>query len=296
MVRMRICAGTQRGTLFALTYMTYFDTHRHAIYRDLLGYRWTDSVPALAGRNFTHDAYREAAGGRVGRSLYMETGVDDGDYRHEARLAAGWVRDGLFAGQIASCRPEDADFPLWLDECLDMRVSGFRRILHVVPDALSEGRTFRANLRLLARHDLPFELCLKWQQLGIALELARAAPDLRFVLNHCGNPDIAGEAFSAWAEKLSAVAAVGRIAVKLSGLGPNARPDQQTYDAFFPYLDKVVELFGPGRVVWASDWPVSAVMMPLQRWLDISDRFLNGLRPDEAGRIRSGNAVEIYAI
>ena len=116
--------------------MDFIDTHLHLIYRGELGYGWTAGIPALAEGDFTLEDYAGLAQGRgIAGALFMEAGVDDGDFQAEARLIAGLVgRHGLL-GQIAACRPEDdAGFDAWLDECAGLHVKGFRRILHVMPD------------------------------------------------------------------------------------------------------------------------------------------------------------------
>ena len=66
--------------------MNYVDTHHHLVLRERLGYAWIDDIAALAGRNFTLGDYKLDASGRIDDAYYMETGVDDADYKAEARL------------------------------------------------------------------------------------------------------------------------------------------------------------------------------------------------------------------
>lgn len=165
-----------------------------------------------------------------------------------------------------------------------------------MPDALSETPIFRANLRGLARRGKTFDLCLRSRQLGVALALARAVPGLRFVLNHCGNPDISHEEFYAWRDMIAPLARHENVFVKMSGLSPNARADQQNFETFVPYLESLLDLFESSRIVWGSDWPVSAGPMPLDTWLDVSDRFLGTLTDGEADDIRWRNVRSLYAV
>lgn len=126
----------------------------------------------------------------------METGVDDGVYKAEARIVASLIgTDGLL-GQIASCRPEDdAGFDDWLDECAGLKVHGFRRILHVMPDDLPQTPILRRNLAKIGARGWAFDICIPARQLPIAEALARACPDQPLVLDHCGLPDFAGGGF-----------------------------------------------------------------------------------------------------
>ena len=102
-------------------------------------------------------------------------------------------------GIISSIRPENAPgFDAWVEEGRDLGVVGYRRILHEVPTTCRGRATFRANVRKLGARGLPFDMCFLARQLPIALELARACDDTAFVLDHCGDPDIAAGAVDAW--------------------------------------------------------------------------------------------------
>lgn len=169
--------------------MERIDTRQHLIWRDRFGHGWTDGIPALAQGDFTPETYQaEVKGLGIAGTLFMETGVDDAFYQAEARHVATRVgRDGIL-GQIASCRPEeDAGFDAWLDECAGLKVHGFRRILHVMPDDLSQGETFRRNLRKIGAKGLAFDLCVLPRQMPIAVDLVQACPDVTFVLDHAAS-------------------------------------------------------------------------------------------------------------
>ena len=80
----------------------------------------------------------------------------------------------------------------------DPFVKGFRRVLHVVPDAVSEGALFRENVRRIAGSGLTFDLCVLPRQMKQAIALVDLAPDVQFVLDHCGVPDIKGGVEHPW--------------------------------------------------------------------------------------------------
>ncbi|AXS42518.1 amidohydrolase [Breoghania sp. L-A4] len=273
------------------------DTHQHLILRDRFGYAWADAVPALAEGSFTPEDFDLAvAGFPVAGALYMEAGVDDPDYRAETRHIARWVRAGRYLGQIASCRPEEPGLSNWLDECASLGVAGFRRILHVMPDDLAQTEAFRIGLREIGRRGYTFDLCVRADQHDIAADLLRACPDQQFVLDHCGNPDIAADGFDAWSRSLSALAAFPHLAVKMSGISANARADQHTLEHLSSYLDRVFELFGADRVVWGSDWPVCNLGMGVSRWISVSLDYLSGLGAAEREAVAEANALRIYRL
>ena len=278
--------------------MDLIDTHQHLIWRDRLGYGWTEGIPELAQGDFTPEDYQAQTKGQgIAGTIFMECGVDEADYQAEARYVATRVgRDGIL-GQIASCRPEvHAGFDAWLEECGGLQVRGFRRILHVVPDGMSQSATFRSNLKKIGRKGLPFDMCFLARQLPIAEDLARACDGQQLVLDHCGVPDIAGGAFDDWAKGIDHLAALPHVSVKLSGISAYCEQGTASVALLRPWVDHVLDRFGPGRVVWGSDWPVVLLGAGLLPWIDMTRDLLSGLSIDEQTAIGSGNARRIYRV
>lgn len=274
------------------------DTHQHLIYPDVAGYGWTDGIPPLANKSFPLARYAElTAGHDVVGTLFMETGVDDTDYQAEARFVAELAKndDSGILGLIASCRPEDdAGFTDWLDECDDLGVVGFRRILHVMADELSNTDVFRKNVQALGKRGKPFDLCMLPKQLKIGADLARTCDGTTFILNHCGVPDIAGGGLDPWRADIAALAVLPNVYCKLSGLLAYCTPGQQTQEAIQPYFDHALETFGPERMVWGSDWPVVELAKGLPDWLAVTQAMLGELSKDEADAIGALNARRIF--
>ncbi len=279
--------------------MKLLDTHQHLIYRDTLGYSWAKGIPALASDDFSVETYNALTNGRVAGALFMEAAVDDADYQNEARLIAGIACDKAsgILGVIASCRPEtDAGFEAWLDECADLGVVGFRRVLHVVHDEVSRTDTFRANIRRIGAQGMSFDMCFLARQLPVALELARACQGMPLVLDHCGVPDIAGGDFKTWASQIDALAKLSHVSCKLSGLTAYVGAHQDRAAAIRPYVEHVLGVFGPARIVWGSDWPVVDLGSGLPGWLDMTHSILSALSEDEAADIAYRTAQRIYRV
>ena len=171
-------------------------------------------------------------------------------------------------GAISSCRPEDDGFPAFLERQLaNPFVKGFRRVLHVVPDEVSEQATFRDNLRRLAGAGRPFDLCVRPDQIDKAIALADLAPGVQFVLDHCGVPAIKDRAEHPWREKIAEIAQRPNVAVKISGVVAYADPAAWTVDDIRPYVEHAIASFGWDRVVWGSDWPVCTLTASLSIWM-----------------------------
>lgn len=276
------------------------DTHQHLIYPDRVGYGWTADIPPLANKAFPLETYFDLTkGAEIVGSLFMETGVDDADYMTETRFVADLAKEensGIL-GIIASCRPEtDAGFTEWLDECQGLGVVGYRRILHVMDDALSQSDMFRRNVRSIGDRGLPFDMCFLPRQLPIALELAEACDNTTMVLNHCGVPDIAGNGLDPWRDNMRALAARPNVICKLSGLLAYCAPGEANQTSIQPYVDHVLEVFGTGRIIWGSDWPVVELANGLPDWLTVTQEILAQLSESEASAIGAENAARIFRI
>lgn len=282
--------------------MDLIDTHQHLILRDRIGYAWTGEFPILA-RDFTRADYAGlVAGTGVRATIFMETGVDDADYQAEARMVAGMVGTAVggvaMLGQIASIRPEfDAGFDAWLEEAGGLKVVGFRRILHVVPDDVSLTGTFRANLRKIGRAGYPFDLNFLSRQLEpIGVPLLKACPDQPFILDHCGVPDVAGGDWEAWRAGIAAVAAFPNVVVKLSGVTTYCAPGTASVALVRPYVEYLLEAFGPQRMLWGGDWPVVNLGAGLPEWIRMTGELLAGLSEDERAAIGTGTARRVYGV
>ena len=239
------------------------DTHQHLVYRNEANYSWTKDIPPLATEDFTVDSYLSLTKDLgIGGTLFMETGVDDPDYQKEAHFIKSLMDDNKngIKGLILSIRPEEDDnFDSWLEETLSMGVSGFRRILHVMPDDTSESEVFRNNVKKIGNAGKPFDICYLPTQLKIAADFAKACDDMHLVLNHCGVPSIAAGEIDQWGKDIKELSQLPNVICKLSGLMAYCAPGTSSLETIKPYVDHVLNCFGADRIVWGSDWPLSLI-------------------------------------
>jgi predicted TIM-barrel fold metal-dependent hydrolase len=275
------------------------DTHQHLVYPDRQSYAWTANAPALAGRRFGLDDYRALTeGAGIGGTIFME--VDALDWRGEAEMIAALAAEpgsGIL-GMIASCRPETDDgFEAWLDEGPRLGVVGYRRILHETTDDVSQTETFRANVRKIGARGLPFDMCFLARQLPIARDLARACEDTHFVLDHCGVPDIAGGGLDPWRGYVRDLAAMPNVVAKLSGVFAYVAPGEARLNTVRPYVDHVIDCFGPDRCLWGSDWPVVNVKGgDLPTWIAAYREILSGFSDADQRAVAHGTAERVYRL
>ena len=275
------------------------DTHLHIVDRSALRYPWLAGEPAL-NRDFSYEDYaREAQRGGITDALHMEVDVDPADMEAETGYVESKARqeNSLLRGAIASCRPEEPGFAAYLErQQANPLVKGFRRVLHVVPDDVSEGARFRENIRRLSGTGLTFDLVVLPRQIPKAIALADLAPDVRFVLDHCGVPDIKGRAEHPWREYIAEIARRPNVVGKISGVVAYADPDNWTVEALRPYVEHTIGAFGWDRVVWGSDWPVCTLGGGLSTWIAATHALLAGASAEEKAKLLCGNARRIWRL
>jgi predicted TIM-barrel fold metal-dependent hydrolase len=273
------------------------DTHQHLIDPALGAYSWTTGIPQLEGRSFAYGDYlREIEGTRIAGTIFMETTPDA--WQSEAAYVAGLSAQpgSLIRGVIANCHPEEDGFAEYLDAIAGEGLVGLRRICHVEPDDLSRQPKFVENVRSLGARGLTFDLCFLARQLPIARELIAKCPEVQFILDHCGVPDIAAGALDPWREAIRQVAALPNVACKISGVFAYCAPGQATTAAVRPYVEHCLESFGWARVVWGGDWPVCTLTSTLRQWVATSRELVSACTEAEQRQLFHENAVRIYGL
>jgi len=275
------------------------DTHLHVIDKAALAYPWLENTPPL-NRDFSYETYaREARRLGIEAAVHMEVDVAEEDMERETDYVAGLAgRPGsLIVGGIASCRPESADFPAYLErQQANPLIKGFRRVLHVMPDELSQQPLFRENIRRLSGTRFTFDLCVLPRQLPKAMELADLAPDVQFVLDHCGVPDIKSGEMEPWRAYMKEISRRPNVAAKISGVIAYADAEGWTLRTLKPWVEHTAESFGWDRLVWGSDWPVCTLGGGLSTWVAATHALFAGASADEKAKLFSGNARRLWKI
>ncbi|HEX4343792.1 MAG TPA: amidohydrolase [Verrucomicrobiae bacterium] len=279
--------------------MKIIDTHQHLIYPDKLSNPWTKNVPALANKQFRVEEYRLAAQGTgITETLFMEVDVVEPQIKAETEFFLDLAKDphtGI-VGVLGNCRPEHENFPAYLESVLHPKLKGLRRILHVVPDELSQTPLFAKNLSLLAKHNLTFDLCLLARQLPIGAKLIKQLPNQQFILDHCGVPDIKANVLDPWRQHIRELAKFPNLACKISGVVVYCDPHHVTTAAIRPYVEHCIECFGWDRVMFGGDWPVCNITSSLGKWVEILKEIVAKESPANQEKLFSKNAERIYRI
>lgn len=173
-------------------------------------------------------------------------------------------------------------------------VVGVRRLLQEEPLSFISDPGLLEGHRILGEHGLTSDICIRAEQMPAVTKLVRACPDTDFVLDHLGNPAVASHDLDPWLSDLRKLAACPNISCKLSGLA--TRSPVWRRDETILYLRCALEVFGPDRCLFGSDWPVSQLAVSYEDWLLAVLGALDHLTATERAGVLGGNAVRVYQL
>jgi len=189
-----------------------------------------------------------------------------------------------------------------LDEQLERyarnpKFKGVRELIHDMPDVnYSTSAAHVRGVSKLARFNLTYDLLLKPQHIRPAIKLVRQFPDQSFVIDHIAKPDIAARIRSPWQEDINALARFDNVCCKLSGMVTEAKWNAWRPSDFYPYLDTVLEAFGPNRLMIGSDWPVCRLSGNYHDVMGVVIEYAEKLSPDEQHDILGGTCARFYSV
>ena len=276
------------------------DAHHHLWDPARRDYPWMTGDAAVLRRRFDLGDLRatvEPLG--IGATVAVQAAASEEETRELLALAAG--SDGLIAGVVGwiDLTARDAGERLAALQAASggARLVGIRHAVHDEPDPDWLGREDVARgLRAVAQAGLPYDLLLFPQHLSVAARVAAAIPELALVVDHGAKPGIAAGEREPWSSDLAALAAHEQVHCKLSGLVTEADwllwPDQDVES----YAARLLELFGPERLMFGSDWPVCTLAASYAEVLDLARAALAELSAAEQEAVLAGTARRFYGL
>jgi L-fuconolactonase len=262
------------------------DAHHHFWRYSPSEYGWIDDAMAAIRRDFLPPellAELRAAG-------------LDGVVSVQARQSLAETRWLLeLAGQHAFIKGVVGWLPLASADCTipeDPMLKGVRHVVQAEPDGFLLGAAFGRGLARLQERGLVYDLLIVERQLPEAIQCVDQHPGQVFVLDHIAKPRIKANALSPWRENIRDLARRPNVWCKLSGMVTEADYAGWTEAQLQPYIDSVLEAFGPRRLLFGSDWPVCLVAVEYGRWA----RMVDGVSADERDWIMGRTACEVYRL
>jgi L-fuconolactonase len=272
------------------------DAHVHVWTRSTDPQPWIDpATMATIDRDFTMDdlvAELDAVG--VSAAVVVQSSNSISETRRLLAAAGdrvvgvvGWLDLAADVGNQLACIPDRHR----------TKLVGVRHLAHTDRDPEWLRRTdVRSGLAALGRAGLCFDLVLRWHQLPLAEAIAGDLPDVRFVLDHLGNPPLGEPDLLLWERSLRALATLPNTSAKLSGIAAVfGRPDW-TNDMCRGAIEIALDAFGPERLMYGSDWPVVELVGGSARWQQAVAAVVADLSPDEQRAIYGATAANVYGV
>lgn len=268
------------------------DAHQH-FWRIARGdYGWMDDSTAAIRRDFLpRDLLTLAQAGGVGGSVLVQ--------------AAPTLAETLFLLELADRTPLVRGVVGWIDLTGDVdaqlariahpALRGIRPMLQDIPDSgwVLDDRVV-AGLRRVADAGLRMDALITPRHLPAITALADRLPDLPLVIDHCAKP-VFSDLDAGWRAGMTALAARPQVFCKLSGLATEFGPGWSA-DGLRPVFEHVLAAFGPGRLMWGSDWPVLRLAGDYAGWLTVARALTASLSPEDRDLISGGSAARFYGL
>lgn len=274
------------------------DAHHHMWQLDHRAQPWIDPSSVIH-RDFTFDDLRPlAAAAGISATVFVQT---VGEPTETPEVLALAENDELVAGVVGWA---DLLAPDLADTLASLRsgpgghrLVGLRHGVQSEPDERWLCRPeVRRGLRAIADAGLRFDLLTKPVQLPAAIETVAALPELTFVVDHISKPPIASGVTEPWARTIRQLAALENVVCKLSGMVTEADHAKWTVADLVPYVDIVLDAFGPDRLMFGSDWPVCLLAASYEQVVDAAEQLTSALSTAESDAIFGGTARRVYQL
>ncbi|MCA9877344.1 MAG: amidohydrolase family protein [Thermomicrobiales bacterium] len=174
---------------------------------------------------------------------------------------------------------------------------GIRHMVHDEPDDEWLLRPdVQRGLQAVAHAGLAYDLLLRPRELPAALEVVKAHPHLRFVVDHLAKPEIAAGEIVEWTQRINPFRDQTHVWCKLSGMVTEANWTSWTPEDLRPYVATALDVFGIERVMFGSDWPVSLLAADYAQVKSALELALPRLSVADEAAIIGGNAIRFYRL
>ena len=264
------------------------DSHQHFWDLQRFQYPWMTEEMVALRRNYLPADFAPVLD-RVGidRTLFVQAqhSLEETDWALELAESNPWIAGVVGWLDLRSPRLEEQ-----IERCADNpKFVGVRHIVHDEPEErwLLRDDVVR-GLQMLVKHNLPYDLLLRPPHLKHIPELSQRVPGLKMVVDHLAKPLIRARELEPWRTDLAAVARIPGMHCKISGMVNEADMARWRATDFGPFVDVALELFGPSRLMFGSDWPVCRLAGKYSEVLAAAQSTLTGLSADERAAYLAG--------
>ena len=157
-------------------------------------------------------------------------------------------------------------------------------------------KEFMTGIAYLQDYGLTYDLLIQPQHLKSARQLVRKFPEMKFVVDHLAKPAIKNRKLEPWASDLKDLARYDNVYCKLSGMVTEADWEKWHPSDFRPYMDMVLESFGPDRTMIGSDWPVCLLAGSYQSVSNLVLDYIKQCSENEQEKIKGNTCISFYSL
>lgn len=272
------------------------DSHHHFWKYDPAQYGWISDEMAAIRRDFLPadlEAEIRAAGVDGVVSVQARQSVEETAWLLDLAEANDFIRGVVGWAPLISPRVRE-------DIARFAPNPKLKAVRHVLQGESDENYMLRADFNrgidALRELNLVYDILIYERHLPQTIRFVDMHRGQVFVLDHVAKPRIRDNILAPWDRNIRELARRPNVYCKLSGLVTEADFRTWTEEQLRPYMEVVLEAFGPSRVMFGSDWPVCRVAVQYVRWHRIVAEFVSGLSPAEQDRVLGGTAVEAYRL
>jgi L-fuconolactonase len=271
------------------------DAHQHFWKYDQVKHAWITDEMKLIRRDFPpNDLFPLLQELKIDGTVAVQADetwreteylLDLADQYSWIKAVVGWVN---VAGK---------DLEEYLDHASSLpKLKGFREILQAQSPEYILRPEFVKGIQKLGKLDFTYDILIFPEHLDASLQLVSKCPDQLFVIDHLAKPNIKTGEWKEWRKKMALLAERELVYCKLSGMITEADLKKWNYEDILPYMEIALDLFGPQKLMFGSDWPVCLVAGEYERVWETVNQFTDALSAGEKERIFGGTAQEFYRI
>jgi L-fuconolactonase len=276
--------------------MINVDAHQHfwRVGRGDYGWLTAQAHPSIHRDFMPADLEASLRRCRIDKTILVQAAPTEAETRFLLEVAAGTP---FVAGVVGWIDFEAANAPdAVLALARNKTLVGLRPMLQDLPD---DEWLLRPSLKPLFEAmkvaGLRFDALVKPRHLPMLTRFLERHPDLPVVIDHAAKPNVADGALEPWASQMREIARETAALCKVSGLASEAGPGWDT-EMLRPFVDVMLDAFGPSRLMWGSDWPMLLEAGDYLRWVATANELMAGVSVAERGPIFGANAAAFYGI
>ena len=269
------------------------DAHHHLWHYSAIEYEWIDDRMAALRRDFLPpELIHELASAGIDGAVTVQARQTLEETQWLLELAG---RHQEILGVVGWAPIASSDFETLLDTlAANPKLVGLRHVVQAEPQSFLEGADFNRGIRTMRGTGLVYDLLIAEHQLAESIRFVDRHPQQVFVLNHIAKPKIAAGEVEPWRTLIHELSKRSNICCKVSGMVTEDSWSHWSIESLRPYLDTVVNTFGPDRLMAGSDWPVCLVASGYTQWWQVLRNYFADFGNDERANIFGATAARTY--